>query len=136
MRYASILIALGFLLTACNRRTDPHKLSSDERLRQKLVGTWYTTNIPNCIFSFNSDRSAIFNITNDTREWTYQLIWRVEDGFVYTTVKDVTVQNTTNYEAIGHTSRFKILYLDDHDLDYWIENTQVQGGGFSVLLNR
>jgi hypothetical protein len=94
-------------------------------LQEKIVGTWRGEH---GIVVFGSDGRSSSSFTNSTKAWTYRENWTVKDGFILGTVTDAGFQNTTNHELVGHTTRYKVLLVDDHHLEYVIELKDVAGG--------
>jgi hypothetical protein len=118
-------LLLSLLLTACGRQVRSQDLSGDAKLQEKIVGTWRSEH---GVVIFGPDGRSSSSFTNGAKAWTYQENWVVKDGFILGTVADVSFQNTTNHEPVGHTTRYKVLLVDDHHLQYVIELKDVAGG--------
>ena len=52
----------------------------------------------------------------------------MKDGSIIGTVTGVNFQNTTNYEPVGHTTKYRVLLVDDHHLEYVIGVYDGSGG--------
>jgi hypothetical protein len=132
VKVVTLFFAVCLLLTACSHRAETPELSGDAKLRAQIVGTWHSTN---GVIVFGSDGSSSSSFTNGTKAWTYQETWMVEDGSIVGTVTHATFQNTTNHEPVGHTTRYKVIHVDDHRLVYEFEPIDIKGG-ITISLNR
>jgi hypothetical protein len=122
-----ILLAAGILLTACSR--SPQNLSGDAKLQQRIVGTWHSNGDFNGVLVYDADGHFSSHFTNGIEKWAYQATWSVQDSNIVSTVTQVSFENTTNHDTLGHTTRYRVVYLDDHNLLYafnvegtWITN--------------
>jgi hypothetical protein len=116
---------LSLILAACDYQVRSQDLADDATLQKKIVGTWRGEH---GVVIFGSDGRSLSSFTNGTKAWTYGGNWAVKDGFILATVTNVSFQNTTNHEPIGHTTRNKVLLVDDHHMKYVFELKDVEGG--------
>jgi hypothetical protein len=94
--------------------------SPDARLRSRLIGTWEiegsgaTTLNPDGTFSSRWTNTH----ASPTAVWEYDGVWAVTGGVCVSTLTNSQSWGTTNRVAVGKTDLFKILTLDERELDW------------------
>jgi hypothetical protein len=115
MRFVPFAIVLGMVVTACHRPA-----SSDDALRQKLVGTWVwsigteggvgaTTLAPDGSFVSKS----MNRWPGGSKEFSYEGRWEIKDGLL-----TFTYLKTSEPEAmpVGKLEHLEIIRADNREL--------------------
>jgi len=107
MKLRLIHVLLLLLVVGCGRR--------DANMRKQICGSWNSgmiTYLPDGSWHFKNEGV----VSNFTLKWTSDGIWDVKDGFLTSTTTNSTSENTTERPLVGRVERFKITFLDAHDL--------------------
>jgi len=107
MRFSSVCILLILLIVGCSRR--------DAKMREQICGSWdggVITYLPDGSWHFHNE----LVVSNVTLKWTSDGTWDVKDGYLISTTTNSTSENTTERSLVGRVDRFKITFLDAHNL--------------------
>jgi hypothetical protein len=102
-----VILALGLLLTACNRH--------DASFTSQIIGAWPSrgddwTNTT----VYNPDGSFLIMKQKPNESQVSSGIWQIKDGFLTMTFTNSSITNHNS--PIGMALRYHIVHLDSHEL--------------------
>jgi hypothetical protein len=112
MRVYTVILAVVLIATGCDSR--------DAKLHRQISGTWPIR--PSGSMTFFADGRFHFTnsfvYSNTTLAWASDGTWDVRHGFLITTITNSIAEGTDEKPPVGRTSRYKINFVDEHDLAY------------------
>jgi hypothetical protein len=101
VKYPVVCLLMCFLLNSCGR--------SDAELQRRIIGTWIQDGNGGFGLSIAADGSYASKFTGPNSELNYFGIWVVRDGFLVTTITNISALNWTNSVKVGQIDRCRVI---------------------------